>query len=156
MKTTTSLLALTSSLIVFSTGCARTQAAPPQAPPAAPARAEVQRTSAPTARTDQARPPAGPAVNSREIRVAVSSISDDIQQCYLAGTFKDSNLAGTVHVTFTIEPTGRVSSVTDAGSDMADQDVVACVVDLFAGLSFRPGGQNSTEVTYPITFHRRG
>jgi TonB family protein len=86
----------------------------------------------------------------------VSGISDDLQQCYLAGTFKDSDLAGTVHVTFTIEPTGRVSSAVDSGSDMADQDVVACVVDLFAGLSFRPGGQNPTEVTYPITFHRRG
>ena len=88
--------------------------------------------------------------------MAVSSISDDLQQCYLAGTFKDSDLAGTVHVTFTIEPSGRVSSAVDSGSDLADPEVVECVIDLFAGLEFRAGGQNPTEVSYPIRFNRRG
>jgi hypothetical protein len=153
MKTTVHLLTVTSTFLLLSTGCARTQAAPPETASAA---APVARPAPPPApRQEVAQAPAGPALNSKEIRVAVSGISDDLQQCYLAGTFKDSSLAGTVHVTFTIEPTGRVSSAVDSGSDMADPDVVECVIDCFAGLSFRPGGQNATEVSYPIRFNRR-
>jgi len=152
MKTNAPLLALTSSLfLLFSAGCAKTPAAPPESPKSAPVAARAP-SPAPVAHRPQK--PTGPAPSSKEIRLAVSGISEDIQQCYLAGTFKDSSLQGTVHVTFTIEPSGRVSSAVDSGSDMADQDVVECVIDLFAGLSFRPGGQNPTEVSYPIRFGR--
>jgi|GEM_PF-1746326 len=154
MKTTVHLLTFTSALLLLSTGCARTQAAPALAAPPS-AKAAVAPTKARQPEPVDTSAPAGPALNSKEIRVAVSAISDDLQQCYLAGTFRDSSLAGTVHVTFTIEPSGRVSSAVDSGSDLADQDVVECVIDLFAGLSFRPGGQNPTEVSYPIRFNRR-
>src|SRR5688572_13007408 len=151
MKTTL-LLASATSLLLLSTGCAKAPAAPPETPESAPRATASAPTPAPAAREVES--PTGPAPTSKDIRLAVSTISDDLQQCYLAGTFKDSSLAGTVHVTFTIETSGRVSSAVDSGSDMADPDVVECVIDCFAGLSFRPGGQNPTEVTYPIRFNR--
>lgn len=151
MKTPAPLLAVTS-LLLLATGCGQA----PQAQPKAPDAAEPTASAPPPApaRT-QVATPTGPAPTTNDIRTAVSAISADIQQCYLAGTFKDSELAGTVQVSFTIEPSGRVSSAVDSGSDLTDPEVVECVLDLFAGLSFRPGGQNPTEVTYPIRFARR-
>lgn len=146
------LLASTASLFLLSTACAKTPAAPAETPRAAAPSAASTPPPASAAREDRA--PTGPAPSSKDIRLAVSGISDDLQQCYLAGTFRDSALAGTVHVTFTIETSGRVSSAVDSGSDMADPEVVECVIDLFAGLSFKPGGQNPTEVSYPIRFNR--
>ena len=84
------------------------------------------------------------------------SVNEALKECYIAGTFKDAQLAGTVNVAFTIEPTGRVSSAQDAGSDMPDPDVVECVVGVFAGLEFPPGGAGATDVTYPVSFGQRG
>jgi len=155
MKTTPLLLAVPFTLLLLSTGCAKAPAAPAASAPTADDAPRAS-TPAPVAARPQPATARGPAPSSKDIRVAVSGISDDIQQCYLAGTFKDSELAGTVQVSFTIEPSGRVSSAVDSGSDLADPEVVECVIDLFAGLSFRPGGQNPTEVTYPIRFSRRG
>jgi hypothetical protein len=156
MKTTpSSLLVVTSaSLLLLATGCGH--AAPAAPPQTAGAAAPTASAPPPAPTRTEATSPTGPAPSTGDIRTAVSAISADIQQCYLAGTFKDSELAGTVQVSFTIETTGRVSSAVDSGSDLADPEVVDCVIDLFVGLSFRPGGQNPTEVTYPIRFASRG
>lgn len=79
-----------------------------------------------------------------------------MRQCYMLGSFGDSGFAGTVKVAFTIATSGRVSEVSDAGSDVADQEVVACVMDVFAQMEFRAGGVSPTEVTYPVNFGRPG
>jgi hypothetical protein len=71
------------------------------------------------------------------------------------GTFKNSQLAGTVNVTFTIDTTGHVSQATDAGSDIPDPEVVECVLDVFAEIEFRAGASSETEVTYPVRFGRQ-
>jgi hypothetical protein len=97
-----------------------------------------------------------PGPTASEIRSAVRSRNDELTQCYLAGTFKDAELAGTVNVSFTIEPTGKVKEAVDAGSDLPDAEVVRCVLEVFAGLEFTPGGASATEVTYPIRFGSRG
>lgn len=151
MKIPASFLAVTT-LVLLATGCAQAPATQPKAPETARPTASAP---PPRAARTQVAAPTGPAPSTSDIRSAVSAISADLQQCYLAGTFKDSELAGTVQVSFTIEPSGRVSSAVDSGSDLADPEVVECILDLFASLSFRPGGQNPTEVTYPIRFARR-
>lgn len=123
------------------------------APPALTAgpRTEAQaQVATPPART----PEPGPSMS--EIQQAVSEIHPDLRQCYIAGTFKDSHLEGTVTVTFTIDPTGSVSSAIDGGSSLHDPDVVRCVLGEFASLRFDSGGGSPTEVTYSVPFRQQG
>ena len=101
-------------------------------------------------------PPVIPPPSVSEIKTTVSKKNPDLRQCYIAGTFKDAELAGTVNVTFTIGPDGRVSSATDAGSDMPDDEVVSCVLGVFARLQFSGGGNGETEITYPVRFGQAG
>ncbi len=110
------------------------------------------------ARSERNSPPpqasAGPHPNT--IKGVVGAQEDELRQCYLAGTFKNSQLAGTVNVSFTIETNGRVSTTSDAGSNLKDDEVVACVLSVFANLRFPPGGSAATEVTYPVSFGYHG
>ncbi len=94
----------------------------------------------------------GPAPNPQEIQAAIGRHSDEIRQCYVMGTFREPQLAGTVHVRFTINSTGKVSETTDGGSNMPDPQVVECVLGVFANLEFRAGKYFPTEVEYPISF----
>lgn len=93
-----------------------------------------------------------PGPSPEQIRAAVTGRDEDLRQCYLAGTFKNALLAGTVNVTFTIDTSGRVSETSDSGSDLPDAEVVNCVLHVFAGLEFPAGASSETEVTYPVNF----
>ncbi len=93
-----------------------------------------------------------PGPSPDEIRAAVTLRDSDLRQCYLAGTFKNAQLRGTVNVTFTIDTEGRVSETIDSGSDLPDAEVVSCVLNVFASLEFPAGASSETEVTYPINF----
>ena len=93
-----------------------------------------------------------PAPNPQEIQAVVRLKNDEIRQCYVMGTFRDSQLSGTVHVLFTIETNGRVSATTDGGSNMPDPKVVECVLGVFAKLEFPAGKYDPTQVEYPIRF----
>lgn len=97
---------------------------------------------------------AGP--SPAEIKQAIDARNSDIRQCYLMGTFKNAQLAGTVSVTFTIDRGGKVSEALDAGSDIPDDEVVSCVLGVFAQLEFPAGASSETEVTYPISFGQHG
>ncbi|WP_044239644.1 AgmX/PglI C-terminal domain-containing protein [Chondromyces apiculatus] len=74
------------------------------------------------------------------------------RHCYEAGLRGNPNLAGRVSVAFVIGRDGAVSSVQNAGSDMADPSVVSCVVRSFYGLSFPSPENGIVTVTYPIAF----
>jgi len=92
-----------------------------------------------------------------DIRQAIVSIGPELRQCYIAGTFKDAQLEGTVTVTFVIDnASGKVSQAVDSGSNMRDPEVVDCVLGEFAELRFVPGGQSPTEVTYSLPFRQQG
>jgi outer membrane biosynthesis protein TonB len=93
-----------------------------------------------------------PGPSAAEIRQAVDNRNDELRRCYMVGTFRDSQLSGTVNVVFIIDTTGKVSRANDAGSDMPDPEVVDCVLGVFAQLEFPSGASSATEVTYPITF----
>ena len=74
----------------------------------------------------------------------------------LPRTFKNSQLAGTVNVLFTIDTKGKVSQAADAGSDIGDPEVVSCVLNVFGALEFVRGGSSETEVEYPVVFGQHG
>jgi hypothetical protein len=64
----------------------------------------------------------------------------------------NSSLAGKVAVHFVIDSTGAITNVSDAGSDIADKNVVACVVSTMKTLSFPTPAAGKVDVTYPIVF----
>ena len=70
--------------------------------------------------------------------------------CYEAGLRGNPGLSGRVSTKFVIGRDGAVMQSSDAGSDLPDQAVTACVVRSFHSLSFpMPEGGIAT-VTYPI------
>lgn len=95
-------------------------------------------------------------LDASSIQAAVRTKNPELRQCYIAGTFKDSELSGTVQVVFTIDPSGEVRAQSGPGSSMPDQEVVACVLDVFAQLKFPANGASPTEVTYPVRFGIHG
>lgn len=97
-----------------------------------------------------------PGPDPQEIKQAVNARNAELRQCYLVGTFRNSQLAGTVNVLFTIDTAGKVSRASDAGSDIEDPEVVTCVLGVFGNLEFAGGGSSDTEVEYPVIFGERG
>jgi hypothetical protein len=74
------------------------------------------------------------------------------RMCYENGLRSNPNLAGRVAVRFLIDRSGRVTSVSNAGSDLPDSAVVSCVVRSFSGMSFPEPENGIVSVTYPISF----
>jgi hypothetical protein len=72
--------------------------------------------------------------------------------CYLSGLIRNPSLEGRVAVRFVIDRSGAVSVATDAGSDLPDAQVAACVVRSFYTLSFPEPQGGTVTVTYPISF----
>jgi hypothetical protein len=72
--------------------------------------------------------------------------------CYEGGLKRAPTLTGMVVVKFTIDASGAVASVMNAGSSLPDSTVVACVVRGFGNLSFPQPEAGAVVVTYPITF----
>jgi hypothetical protein len=72
--------------------------------------------------------------------------------CYEKGLRTSPALMGRVSVRFTILPTGVATKAVDAGSDLPDRSVVACVVRAFDGLSFPAPESGSVTVVYPVMF----
>ncbi len=72
--------------------------------------------------------------------------------CYENGLRSNPRLSGRVSVKFVIDRSGSVSTYSDAGSDLPDQGVVACVVRGFANLSFPQPEAGVVTVVFPILF----
>ncbi len=72
--------------------------------------------------------------------------------CYQEGLLRNPTLAGRVTTSFVIGRDGAVSSVGDAGSDLPDRTVNACVRRAFYGLSFPQPEGGIVSVVYPIVF----
>jgi hypothetical protein len=70
--------------------------------------------------------------------------------CYEAGLRGNPGLSGRVATKFVIGRDGAVMQSSDAGSDLPDQQVVACVVRSFNTLSFPAPDGGIATVTYPI------
>jgi hypothetical protein len=70
--------------------------------------------------------------------------------CYEGGLRSNPGLSGRVSTKFVIGRDGAVAQSSDAGSDLPDQQVVACVVRSFHNLSFPSPEGGIATVTYPI------
>ncbi|MEJ7729569.1 MAG: AgmX/PglI C-terminal domain-containing protein [Polyangiaceae bacterium] len=77
--------------------------------------------------------------------------------CYARGLRKNPELAGRVATRFLIDRSGAVSHSEDAGSDLPDAEVVACVVRHFRALAFPvPPDAGVVTVVYPFVFRSDG
>jgi predicted small lipoprotein YifL len=72
--------------------------------------------------------------------------------CYENAERTNKSLAGTVTVSYVIRPDGSTQDAKDLDSTMPDPDVVRCVVDGFAKLSYPPPEGGFVTVVYPIAF----
>jgi hypothetical protein len=70
--------------------------------------------------------------------------------CYEAGLRSNPSLNGRIATKFVIGRDGAVMQSSDAGSDLPDQNVVACIVRSFNSLSFPAPEGGIATVTYPI------
>jgi Ca-activated chloride channel family protein len=76
--------------------------------------------------------------------------------CYERGLMKNPTLAGRVVTRFVIDRAGQVVNATNAGSDLPDPEVVACVVRGFYSLDFPEPEGGIVTVTYPFVFSSDG
>lgn len=105
------------------------------------------RIAAATATTTGAGLP--PEVISRIVRANVTQI----QACYEKAMTKNPSLAGKVAVKFVIDAQGAVSTASAADTNIADADMVSCVVGAVKKMAFpTPDGGSPVVVTYPFNF----
>jgi TonB family protein len=72
------------------------------------------------------------------------------QSCYEDGLARNRKLEGRVSVRFIIDESGAVRHVTNASSDLPDDDVIQCVLQAFRTLRFAPPVGGTVSVVYPI------
>jgi hypothetical protein len=74
------------------------------------------------------------------------------RRCYEQGLRRDPQLRGRVAARFVIDREGKVSNVTNGGSDLPDADVLACVFSEFYKVRFPAPEGGVVTVVYPIQF----
>ena len=78
-----------------------------------------------------------------------------LRVCYGNSLHSDTSLQGRVSVRLIIAPSGKVLAADDAGSDLPDPRVIACVLKEYRRIEFPPSTETST-VVYPIMFSPGG
>lgn len=73
-------------------------------------------------------------------------------RCYRDGVSRNNDLDGNVRLNFVVASSGRVSEVSDGGSDLTDRQVVDCVAEGFYALRFPEPQHGSVQVLYRIGF----
>jgi hypothetical protein len=75
------------------------------------------------------------------------------RMCYEGGLRSNPGLTGRIAVAFVIDREGAVSlAASDRSTDMADQNVVSCVVRGFQNLSFPSPKDGTVQIVYPLMF----
>jgi hypothetical protein len=74
-----------------------------------------------------------------------------VEECYGSGLRENPALEGRVVVKFVVGGAGSVLVATDAGSDLPDATVVACVVRVLDALAFPASGGGPVTVVYPFS-----
>jgi len=77
-------------------------------------------------------------------------------RCYRDGVSRNHDLGGLLKLHFVVSPSGSVSEVSDAGSDLSDRQVVDCVAEGFYALRFPAPEHGSVGVVYRIRFDSTG
>jgi pSer/pThr/pTyr-binding forkhead associated (FHA) protein len=86
------------------------------------------------------------------IRRVVRQNHTRLKLCYEKGLMTNPTLSGRVNVRFVIGGEGRVTHVTEAGSDLPDSNVVRCVTRAFYDIGFPKPEGGIVTVVYPISF----
>ncbi len=86
------------------------------------------------------------------IQRIVRSNFKKLRQCYEAGLGRNADLTGRVTARFVIGRDGKVSNVSDGGSDLPDPEVVSCTLKEFYGFAFPAPAGGIVTVVYPIMF----
>lgn len=87
------------------------------------------------------------------VRRIIRQQGNRYRYCYEQGLGRNPTLSGTVRVRFTISREGAVASVADAGSQLADATVLACVMNGLRSLQFPPpAGGGVALVSQAIAF----
>lgn len=73
-------------------------------------------------------------------------------RCYRDGVSRNNDLDGNVRLRFVVSRSGRVSEVSDGGSDMTDRQVVDCIAEGFYALRFPQPEHGTVSVLYRIGF----
>ncbi len=86
------------------------------------------------------------------IRRTIRNNFGRFQMCYEKGLARNPNLEGRVTVRFIIGNDGKVSNVSNGGSDLPDAEVVTCVMHAYSRVSFPQPEGGIVTVVYPISF----
>jgi len=87
---------------------------------------------------------------SESIRRVVHENLGRFRNCYEKGLARNPKLEGRVATKFVIARDGSVAVVADAGSELADAEVVTCIERTFSSLEFPEPPSGVVSVTYPI------
>jgi hypothetical protein len=97
-----------------------------------------------------------PAYPASALYDTFSNAKQKLIACYLPGKKNDPKLRGKVIVKFTINSDGHAKPVTNEGSTLQDDAVIACVIRTLKTLSFTKPVEGSVTVTYPFIFRSTG
>ncbi len=86
------------------------------------------------------------------IQLVVRKHFGNLRGCYEPALGINAALTGRVSVRFVIGRDGKVSHVTDGGSDIPDPQVVSCVLQVFTTFEFPPPANGIVTVVYPVMF----
>lgn len=90
-------------------------------------------------------------VFSKMIVQMIGTRNAQTRRCIDEGLKRNPKLRGRINVKLTVDPSGKVTSAEDAGSDLNDKATVACVVTAMKSASVPTGNPNGpTTVTVPI------
>jgi hypothetical protein len=136
-------------------------AAPVDAPPPPPGTAAVETpdASSPDASTPipiAADMSAAPAYPPSALYDTFSKAEPKLIGCYMAGKKRDPRLRGRVTVKLTINADGSARPVTDENSNLADSEVIACVLRTVKTLRFTKPVEGTVTVIYPFIFRPTG
>ena len=84
------------------------------------------------------------------VRGIVRGHRDDLRKCYNTALQSNPSLAGTVVISFTISPEGKVTRSIVRSNDTGNDDVGTCIAKLAKGWTF-PQGHGNVMVSYPFT-----
>jgi hypothetical protein len=126
-------------------------------------RLQSSQTSAASADAANAGPARGPHQSEpgrsvKDIQVILQAHRDDARACYdqAQTAHPDPSMKGNLDVKWTIDPNGKVTaiSVDDGRSDIHDQGVAKCVMDVVRGITFAVSAKGfETYAHYPFNFN---
>lgn len=78
----------------------------------------------------------------------------EARACYEQVLRRRRNVAGTVTLTFIIQPDGSVTSPAIGADDILDAGLNTCLLNMIEGIRFSPWPPSASQVSYPFAFAR--